>query len=271
MTAYENIGILGCGWLGKATAQALISKGYKVKGSVTSAERIEDLKRSGVDPYVIKLDKSDEIKNLKAFLHNLEILIIAIPPKIKHSEYTLLDSLKLMFKNYDINHIDKLIYISSTGVFKDGIDAVYNEDSKPNNTSERAKLLINLENLVLSQKSTFKSVILRYGGLIKHGGRHPVRFLSSKKNIANPESPVNLIEQKDAVKLLIRIIEIDCQQNIFHGVYPAHPSREKYYSAKAKELGLSQPEFDQSKKSDGKTISSDKTQKILKFNFESGI
>jgi len=37
----QKVSILGCGWLGKPLAVFLISKGYLVKGSTTSDEKLK--------------------------------------------------------------------------------------------------------------------------------------------------------------------------------------------------------------------------------------
>ena len=39
----NNISILGCGWLGKALAESLISGNYNVKGSTTQTEKLSNL------------------------------------------------------------------------------------------------------------------------------------------------------------------------------------------------------------------------------------
>ena len=94
-------------------------------------------------------------------------------------------------------------------------------------------------------------------------------FESVLENIQNPHAPVNLIEQKDAMRLLIRLVEKSIA-GVFHGVYPDHSSREKYYSAAAKQRGLEPPIFDQttnSKNSKGKEIDVKQTCLLLNFKF----
>lgn len=268
MKSKPEIGILGCGWLGKAVAKVLIEKGYKLKGSTTTSDGLQALLDLGVQPFVIHLKPQRPISNLESFLSGLQALIIAIPPKFRQDENQLLNAFKMMFENYDFSHLEKLIYVSSTGVFEDGIDVYYDEDSIPNNTSKRGKNLIDLEEIIVGQNQV-KSSILRYGGLIKKGGRHPIHYLSGKKDIPNPDAPVNLIEQSDAVNLLCKIIESSTQLKIYHGVYPSHPSRKEYYNRKSEELNLPPPEFISSKTSIGKTILSEKTRADLSFEFMS--
>lgn len=266
-----QIGILGCGWLGKATAAVLIQKGYPVKGSTTSAESLGALKDLGIEPYVIELTPNSPIDNLKAFLADLKVLIIAVPPKLSQGEPQLLESLEMIFKTYNFSTVEQLIYVSSTGVFIDQKKAVYDEDSRPNNNSQRGEYLIALENLILNQNQVQNCKVIRYGGLIKHGGRHPVHYLSGKKDIPNPSGPVNLIEQADAVNLICKIIECPTPLKIYHGVYPFHPERKEYYLNKAKALHLAPPEFMEDNVSLGKTILSEKTQAELNFRFNSEI
>jgi hypothetical protein len=115
------------------------------------------------------------------------------------------------------------------------------------------------------------TTVLRLGGLIKNGGRHPVYYLDGRKAIANPYGPVNLIEQEDAVGLLYAIITAKNIQPVYHGVFPWHPSRKEYYIQKARELSLSPLEFNETKNSIGKTISTEKTSQYLKFTFKSRI
>lgn len=271
MKSKRHIGILGCGWLGKATAKALIKKGYKVKGSITTPEGVEALKSLGIKPYIINLTTRYPIANLEDFISDIGVLIIAVPPKIREPENTLLEAFRLMFKTYKFSKLEKLIYVSSTGVFEDAVEAIYDETSPPNKTTTRGQSLIALEHLILEQKQIKQCLVLRYGGLIKNGGRHPIHYLKAKKEVPNPNAPVNLIEQTDAVNLLCTMIENPCHLKFYHGVHPAHPSRKEYYTQKANELHLVPPQFDDEKQSVGKTILSHNTQVDLGFKFESNI
>ncbi len=271
MKKTHQIGILGCGWLGFATAKKLIANGYDVKGSVTSEEKIHQLQTAKIKPYVITLTHQPQIANLKSFLSDLDILVIAVPPKIKQDKSLLTAAFETMFKNYDFSPLKKLIYISSTGVFKDDFEAVYHEESLPNNTSIRGQILIGLEKIILEQEQILNKTVLRLGGLIKQGGRHPVHFLSGRQDIANPEGPVNLIDQSDAVNLLCHIIEHKNPLNVYHGVYPYHPSRKEYYTQKALELKLEKPVFETHEKSVGKIILSERTQEHLEFFYQTKV
>ena len=49
----KSVSIMGCGWLGFPLAEYLIKKKYSVKGSTTSAEKIDKLLAAGIDAFII--------------------------------------------------------------------------------------------------------------------------------------------------------------------------------------------------------------------------
>jgi nucleoside-diphosphate-sugar epimerase len=271
LASKTHIGILGCGWLGKSVAEVLLSKKYKVKGTTTSSEKLQTLQKIGVKAFLVELKPEYTSKEFQLFLENLDVLVIAIPPQLKSEENHLLIALKHSFEQFNFSSIKKLIYISSTGVFSDGINKIYDENSVPNNLSFRGKSLMDLEDFIRNQNSISQVSILRYGGLIENGGRHPALYLTGRHNIKNPNAPINLIELKDAINLLISIIEKTETMPVYHGVYPKHPNRQNYYIKKTKELNIDLPVFEKTSDSIGKLIKSGLTCKQLNFKFESEI
>ena len=263
-----TIGILGCGWLGQALAKTLSPKSYTVKGTTTQNEKLKVLKDLGIQPYQVKIYPDDIKGDIKSFLEHLDVLIIAIPPKINRGKTNLKNGLENIFQNKELSAISKLIYVSSTGVFANGLNQIYDENSKPNNESLRGKALISLEKTIGAQHKIQNANILRLGGLIENGGRHPIHFLSGKSNISNPKAPINLIEKTDAVGLIVKIIESKTfNQNIFHGVFPKHVERKEYYIKKAKAMNLKPPLFESSSPNKGKIIQSCITQEVLDFTY----
>lgn len=99
----------------------------------------------------------------------------------------------------------KIIYISSTGVYKDepGFPE-YDENASTNNSSDKAIQLRNAELLFLNHKNWNISVV-RFGGLFG-GDRHPVKYLAGKKELKNPDAPVNLVHREDCINALEKLI-----------------------------------------------------------------
>jgi len=122
------VSILGCGWYGKALAKALLKKDIVVNGSATSAEKLDLLKEDGIRPYLIKVDVDDITFDLDFF--KCDILIISIPPKLRKSESAAyLPKINNIIQAILQNAIQKVIYISSTGVYGDQNNPVTEADA----------------------------------------------------------------------------------------------------------------------------------------------
>lgn len=261
----KQISILGCGWLGFPLAQSFIKKGFVIKGSTTSVAKISTLKEAKIGPFQITLFEDKIEGTVAAFLKNSEILILDIPPKLRgNATENFVAKMQLLIPFIEKAAIKKVLFVSSTSVYAD-TNATQDENTNTFSTAENAKQLLAAERL-LQQNKNFKTTILRFGGLIGND-RNPIRFLSGKKNIENPDAPINFIHQIDCIGIINAIIEKECWQETFNGVTPQHPTRKEYYTKKALELQLPLPEFDCSKPSIGKTILSDKVRQVLDYEF----
>lgn len=262
----RQISILGCGWLGFPLAKSLLGKGFLVNGSTTSDEKIPLLQEAGINTFQISLHENYIEGNGSGFMENSEVLIVDIPPKIKgNSGQSFISKIRTLIPIVEKSGIQKLIFISSTSVFTDD-NVVISSETSPNPETESASQLLQSEQL-LQSNNNFQTTVIRFGGLIGED-RHPVYSLSGKKNIPNPDAPVNLIHQKDCIGIIQTVIENNIWRKTFHAVAPQHPSRQTYYTEKALVLNLPLPEFDFSKPSVGKTVLSEKIQEILGYEFQ---
>ena len=279
-----TISILGCGWLGFPLAKSLLKKGFLVKGSTTTLEKMSVLENAGINAFQIALSKEEIIGEIDAFLSNSEILIIDIPPKLRGNSNDTSTALSMTFvakiQNLipfiEKSSVEKVIFVSSTSVYSDAISIdLITEMTIPNPDTESGKQLLEAEK-VLQNNSNFTTTVIRFGGLIGED-RHPIKFLAGRENLENPEAPINLIHQLDCIGIIEVIIchpEISGQNDklsfgeTFNAVAPFHPTRKVYYSKKALELNLPLPKFDESKPSVGKIISSEKVSTVLEYEFQ---
>lgn len=260
-----QISILGCGWLGLPLAQSLLEKGFSVKGSTTSLEKISVLQNSGIQPFQIEITAQDIKGEIYLFLQNSELLIIDIPPKLRNnSSENYIKKIQNLIPFIENSKIEKIIFISSTSVYADD-NSVVTEATKPNPESDSGKQILAVENLLISN-SNFKTTVIRFGGLIGEN-RHPIHFIAGRQNLENPDGPINLIHQIDCIGIINALINHDCYGETFNAVAPFHPTRKDYYTQKAKDLKLPLPEFQEGKISIGKTISGDKIFKSLGYQF----
>jgi nucleoside-diphosphate-sugar epimerase len=279
-----QISILGCGWLGLPLAKALLEKGFSVKGSTTSIEKLPILEKSGIHPHLIVLSEGKPTGNLNDFLESSEVLLIDVPPKLRgNSKKNFVEKIKNLIPFIEKSTVENVIFISSTSVYGDtsSFDCAQDdtlsvtEETKTCPDTESGKQLVQAEQL-LQTNPNFKTTILRFGGLIGED-RHPIKFLAGRKNIENPNAPINLIHQDDCIGIIEKIIQKSLRQaqtdkldwnETFNAVTPFHPSRKDYYTQKALELNLNLPEFNPENDTFGKTILSEKIETVLGYTFK---
>ncbi|SHF79021.1 Nucleoside-diphosphate-sugar epimerase [Salegentibacter echinorum] len=266
-----NISILGAGWLGLPLAKMLQEEEHVVKASVTSREKMQILQEAGLTPYELKVLAEGVQGDLTAFLANSELLIIDIPPGLRSNpEADFVGKIERIITYVEKSVVEKVIFISSTSVYKDDENfPEYTEEDKPNGITNAARQLSESEEKLLGIKEVQTSII-RFGGLIGPG-RHPVNYLTNKTGVKNPKAPVNLIHQKDCIAIIQQIIEKEAWGKVFNAAYPEHPTKEDYYTETAKKLNLNTPSFDLTAVSKGKIIGSVNLKKELEFEFTAPI
>ncbi|MFD0777593.1 NAD(P)H-binding protein [Flavobacterium myungsuense] len=200
-----KISILGCGWLGFPLAKSLLKKGFYVKGTTTSLEKLTVLEQANIDAFLISLHSDSIVGDIETFLNDSEILIIDIPPKLRGiNNESFVDKIKTLLTYIEKSSVKNVLFVSSTSVYADE-NRIITEETTPNPETESGKQLLQSERFL--QKSTkFKTTILRFGGLIGED-RHPIHSLSKKDNVENPDAVINLIHQEDCIGIIEKIIE----------------------------------------------------------------
>ncbi len=271
MTEIKQIAILGTGWLGLPLAKELLKKGFSVKGSTTSAEKLPLLKDAGIESYLVNVAAEGISGDISGLLKETDVLIVDIPPGLrKNPELDFFGGIEKLSVAIEKSGVKKLLFVSSISVYEETESfKIYTEGTAPNATSRAGQELASAERILL-ENAFFDTTVLRFGGLIG-AGRHPVKYLAGRKNLVNPLGPVNLIHQDDCIGIILSILEKDKFGEVYNAVYPLNPPKEEYYRKKAKELGLELPEFDHSKPSVGKIISASKVMRELEYEFKTMI
>ena len=261
----KKIAILGCGWLGLPLAKSLFDKNFIVSGSTTTVEKLQVLEKLHIKPFLISLLEKEITGNIADFLHENNILIIDIPPKLRGAnKENFVQKIANCIPYIEKSTIEKVIFISSTSVFEDDNSTV-TDDTIPNSNSEAGKQLFAVEQLLQNNKH-FETTIIRFGGLVG-ADRHPAKMLAGRSGIENPDAVINLIHQEDCIAIIEKVIEKNLWNTTLNAVAPFHPTREAYYTQKASLLGLPAPNFDHTKPSIGKLVVADKVDADLEHRF----
>lgn len=243
---------MGCGWLGLPLASKFVEDGFSVHGSTTSKEKIEVLEESSISPFLISLSEKGITGNISGFLENIEILVVNVPPKLRGGKgENYVKKMQLLHREIVKSSVSKALFVSSTSVYGE-IDGSVTEDTVPFPSTESGKQLLEAEKLFQNNPS-FSTTILRFGGLIGPK-RHPIQMLAGRKNLSHGNSPVNLIHLNDCIGIISQIIEKSWWNEIINGVFPEHPSKQEYYTAKAKEMNLQAPDYKEDMLKKGKTV-----------------
>ncbi|WP_264511719.1 NAD(P)-binding domain-containing protein [Flavobacterium sp. N1719] len=261
----ETIGILGCGWLGFPLAQSLVEKGYRVKGTSTTIDKCVQLTAHGIDAFHIAINENDITGDWDNFVNGLDQLLINIPPRLrKDGTASYVSKVELLLKNLPKNQPIKIIWVSSTSVFSDFQETI-TDQTVPQPDTESGKELARAEECI--QNSGFPFTIVRFGGLIGKD-RHPIKYLSGRKNNERPDAPVNLIELNDCISILEECIHREAINQSLNAVHPEHPSRKAYYMDAAQSRNLPLPEFDETDRRSGKCIHPDYLLENWKYIFQ---
>ena len=258
---------MGCGWLGFPLAQRLHSLGYQIKGSTTTEEKVKLLSQNGIEGFLIRLPEDLNKPEIKPFWET-DILFLNIPPRLRGDSKSDWDypSIIRMIKDKSVEtEVSWIIFASSTSVYGEFGGVTTEDDANPDTTSKPAgKVLLKSESVIQSEGNDF--TILRLGGLYGYG-RHPVHYLSGKKNLDRANKPVNLIHQTDCINIITEVIKQRKRGEIYNMVSDGHPPRKALYESAADHFNLPKPEFKDDDQADYMVVSNDKLKRDLLYQF----
>lgn len=262
-----NISILGCGWLGYPLALKLMDHGHTVLGSTTSTDKIKKLERAGIAPFLINVPNSLSNPENDPFWKS-DLLFLNIPPGRgkENVEEIFKKQVIAVAEKAEEHGISWVVFASSTSVYSDDGGIVKESDAKPGHTSRPSGEAVLAAENILQENYSFDLTILRFAGLYGYD-RHPVRYLAGRKNISEPEKPVNLIHQDDCIEIVSKIIKAGKRNEVYNAVSDGHPPRRTFYISAAKHFGLEPPEFTEGAKSGNRIVSNEKLKKDLEYTF----
>lgn len=240
----HSLGIVGCGWVGTPLAEQLLTQQSSVVVTSSKSENVTKLVDKGLDGEQLQLPCSqDEFASKKVF--NQETLLIAITPLFRQGKLDYADKVQSLVQAARLGKVKRIILLSSSAVYN-GLTGKVTESSQLDLTADKVEILHQAEQAVLNYSAN--SVVLRLAGLVGPE-RHPGNFLRKKLQSNNnvfqdANARVNLIHQADVVGLIIAVLAHDTLGGIYNGSSQTNASKQGYYQAAAKSIGLPVPEFE---------------------------
>jgi len=268
-----SVGIIGCGWLGKALATSLLEQGTSVLATSSQECNVEKLNQQGINAQQLLLPSDSEQLNQHE-VFSQQCLVIAITPQFKkgQADYAIKVA-QLVDAAKKRGIVQRIILLSSTAVYQ-GLEGVVDESTKLNlaelssvktGSMYKTLLLNSAEQVVLNFQP--KGNVLRLAGLVGPD-RHPGKFLLAKRTLTNATAPVNLIHQQDAAGLIMSLLTATSPSGVFNGVSDTHVTKALYYQTAAKSLGLELPTFSADNTKDStRIVCGDKAKQELGYSF----
>jgi nucleoside-diphosphate-sugar epimerase len=258
----KRLSIVGLGWYGMELAKAL-SEEFNIFGTKRSVPFLNSEVK--ILPLIFNPEPSG---SPLSEVFNAELLVLNIPPNSRH-ENAETDYRKMMdtvLSAIQESPIERAIFVSSTGVFGDNEGRI-DEKTLPIPSSKGGRILLEAEERFLSISSC-ETFILRPAGLVG-GERHPAKFLAGRKGISGRMNSVNLVQRDDLISMTSAILKaLESEGRVFHACAEGHPSKEEYYVAMARKMGLDPPSFDLQDNSKGKEVSAEWSKEKLDVKFK---
>ena len=264
-----SVAIIGCGWLGQSLAQCLKTRDIDVVGTFQSQARQTLLEEAGVASCALSLPLSADFQEQSvAPIMSKNTWVVAITPGIRQGRTDYPEKVAQLLSLARKAGVKRLILVSSTAVLN-GLTGDVDEYAKATAVDQKVSLIQMAEQAILTaQSNEMETAIIRMAGLIGED-RHPGRFLRKGKVYEHGNAPVNLIHQKDATGLLIKLVEAEVVSGVYHGVSPDTLSKQVYYQQAAQVLGLPAPEFETiARDTEFKRIVSPRTDQLLGYQYQ---
>lgn len=242
----HKILIIGCGDIAMRIARLLHPK-YRLYGLVRNPEYFQKLRKAGITPILGDLDQPSSLKKIACLAAT--VLHLAPPPAAERivSTSTLFIDTRTRNLLAALSHghsPQRLIYISTSGVYGDCKGAIVNETRPVNAHNPRAKLRIDAEQQIRrwASNNRVRASILRVPGIYA-AERLPLERLKkgTPAILAAEDSYTNHIHADDLARCIIAAMLRGTANRTYHTVDDSHLKMGDYFDAVADASKLPRP------------------------------
>jgi nucleoside-diphosphate-sugar epimerase len=237
--------VVGCGYLGSRVAALWREENESVAVVTRSAERALRLQADGYLPVVADVTDRPSLDRLRR-LGSIDSVLYAVGYD-RASGNTMrevyVEGLRAILDALPTS-IQRIIYISTTGVYAQNDGSLIDEDSACEPTRGAGRVCLEAESVLRGHAAGTRAIILRLAG-IYGPGRIPRReeLLSGKPIAALPDAWLNLVHVDDAARIVLAVDE-QVRPPRLYVVSDGHPvQRREYYAEAARLLRAPPPDF----------------------------
>ena len=167
---FENIAILGCGYVGGALANYWQEQGHVVTGTTTRSYRLAAM-NSTVSTAVVM--KGDDLTAVQALLAGQHTLVVSVAPtgfqevdEVSYEDTYLATAKNLVTALSDAPNVKQVIYLSSCSVYGDRQGAWVDESANIEPIDRKSQVIYEAEQIILQAANESQKIcVLRLGGI----------------------------------------------------------------------------------------------------------
>jgi nucleoside-diphosphate-sugar epimerase len=235
----KKIFIIGCGDIGRRTAALWQTRGAWVTALARSDASGQQLQQLGITPVAGDLDQPASLRHLP--LTGALLYYFAPPPAQDDTDARMRAMVAAMT---DGVRPDRIVYISTTGVYGDNHGAWVTEDTPLQPRAARGKRRVDAESVLraFGRQQAVPVVILRVPG-IYGPGRLPIEAIKTRRPVLDESESgyTNRIHAQDLARVCVIAAERGRADAVYN-VSDGHPSSmTAYFNQLADALGAPRP------------------------------
>ncbi|HEX9777945.1 MAG TPA: SDR family oxidoreductase [Geopsychrobacteraceae bacterium] len=236
----RDVLIIGCGDIGGRVARMLLEKQAAVTALVRSEEKAAELRAAGLATLIGNLDYGEETPELP--INGATVFYMAPPPGGGFSDYRMVNFCRRIAAD---NRPEKMVYLSTSGVYGDCGGAVVTEATPLNPQTSRAKRRVDAERQLQEAARTygFPLVILRVTGIYGPNRLPLARLHQGHPVLREEEAPrTNRIHSVDLARICLAAAEKGAAGDIFNVSDGQESTMTRYFNAVADLYELPRPQ-----------------------------
>lgn len=236
--------IVGCGYLGRRVGRILATRRDAVFGTTRSPQRADELARWGIQPIIADVLRPESLRTLPDAERIVYCVGFDRGAGVAMRE-VYVEGLRRFFDHVSAP-LQRLIYISSTGVYGRNDGGWVVEDDPAHPTHESGRVCLEAEQVAcqLAEARGIATVVLRSSGLYgPHRIPRRASLLRGEPIAGDPAKYLNLIHIDDAARGTVAGLDRGASGRTYHLSDDRPVARREFYTLAASLLGAPAPAF----------------------------